>query len=67
MKGAADAIAAGLTDAHMQRGATQMEPREVAANGEREREREKNSAITNRIEQREWTGEVEGIMEGCRE
>lgn len=33
---------------------------------EREREREKNSAITNRIEQREWTGEVEGIMEGCR-
>lgn len=65
MKGAADAIAAGLTDAHMQRGATQMEPREVAASGERERE--KNSAITNRIEQREWTGEEEGIMEGCRE
>lgn len=40
MKGAADAIAAGLTDAHMQRGATQMEPREVTANGEREREGE---------------------------
>lgn len=39
MKGAADAIAAGLTDAHMQRGATQMEPREVTANGERERGR----------------------------
>lgn len=45
MEGTAYAIAAGLADAHMQRGATQMEPREVAA-----REREQENAITNRVE-----------------
>lgn len=35
MEGAADAIAAGIADAHMQRGATQMKPREVAEKGQR--------------------------------
>lgn len=35
MEGAADAIAAGIANAHMQRGATQMKPREVSEKGQR--------------------------------